>query len=236
MSGTDSRLKVLWHWHTMGPYHFARMKALAERREISLSVVETCSVDDHGWRRKDTDVDGFQFITVSNDSNRLQAINRRALAQLLRFQKPDIVVTAGYAWVRSLITVLRYRYSNPASVAVLWSESTAMDNPRNRLKETLKSLFVSAFEGALVAGQLHERYLTDLGMNPLNIQAVGNCVDNEFFTRRTAEERQKLQGHSHTDALPANFFLYVGRIIPEKNLSRLVEAYHLYREHAPVEP
>src|SRR5439155_437884 len=78
MSGTDSKLKVLWNWQTMGPYHFARMKALAERREISLSVVETCSVDDHGWRRKDTDVDGFQFITVSNDSNRLQAINRRA--------------------------------------------------------------------------------------------------------------------------------------------------------------
>ena len=25
-------------------------------------------------------------------------------------------------------------------------------------------------------------------------------------------------------------------MIPEKNLSRLVEAYHLYREHAPVEP
>ena len=57
-------LKVLWHWFAMGPYHFARMSAIAAQPGIELTVVETTSHDDHAWARAAEQLP-FRLVTLS---------------------------------------------------------------------------------------------------------------------------------------------------------------------------
>src|SRR5258708_4638181 len=47
-------MRILWHWYTLGPYHFARMNALARQPGVELTVIETAPCDDHGWKRVDS--------------------------------------------------------------------------------------------------------------------------------------------------------------------------------------
>ena len=49
---TSRAVKIVWHWLTMGPYHFARMNAVAKQPGIELTVVETACHDDHHWKRE----------------------------------------------------------------------------------------------------------------------------------------------------------------------------------------
>jgi len=234
MSASDSALKVVWQWPALGPYHFARTKALAERPEIELTVVESFSEDDHKWKRAETQHD-LRVVTLASmpmmgkrPSMKISAV----LAHVLDREQPDVVVAPGYADTPALLAIFAHRCLNPSTLAVLWSESTLLDHARKRFKEALKTLSVSAFDGALVAGRPHQLYLRRLGMRASDIGIVGNCVDNDFFSVRATEERQKPKTSSGSDSLPASFFLYVGRMIREKNLPNLIEAYGFYREQA----
>lgn len=215
----------------MGPYHFARMRALAQVPEVELTVVESAGMDDHGWMR-DEPCESFDMITLSCDrlSTSVLKDTGPALATVLRRRRPNVVVSAGrYSEPHSFSAVRAYKKDFPAGITVLWSESTQIDHPRYWPKEFIKRLFVSVFDGALVAGGPHASYLQQLGMPVNDIQVVGNCVDNDFFSTRTDEARRRVE----TDpglTVPRDFFLYVGRMVSAKNLSRLLEAYRLYRQ------
>lgn len=226
------RLRVVWHWLSMGPYHFARMGALAQIREVELTVVESACTDDHGWIRDDASK-SFDMITLSSGrrSTRVLKDTAPALANVLRCRRPDVVVSAGYFEPHSFSAVRAYRKDFPASIMVCWSESTQIDQPRYWWREFIKRFFVSVFDGALVAGEPHASYLQQLGMQGSDIQIVGNCVDNDFFSTQTDEARCRMETDPSL-TVPPNFFLYVGRMIPEKNLPRLLEAYRLYKERA----
>jgi len=215
------RLKVLWHWITMGPYHFARMRALAR------------VPGDHEWVRSEEEQD-IALLTLAR-SVQPPSARQAALARILNERQPDVVISSGYAEAHLLRIMLGYRNLNPTSLLILWSESTAMDRSRVWLKEAIKSLFVSAFDGAIVAGRPHASYLERLGMPADKIQIAGNCVDNEFFSVRTDALRQN--GNTVLGSgLPRAFFLFVGRMISEKNVSGLIEAYRRYRRFDASSP
>lgn len=222
-------LKVLWHWSSMGPYHFARMNALARAPGIELTVVEIAASDGHGWIRSE-EAKEFTLITLRPDalSRRLLKDTRHDLLRVLNETHPNIVVAAGYRDLYSLRAILAHRASNPNTLTLLWSESTAADRSRARAIEAAKALILKAFDGALVAGKQHAAYLASLGMPAADMQAVGNCVDNDLFARRASPAHAD-DGAKET---PDNYFLFVGRFVPQKNLSRMIEAYREYRQRA----
>jgi glycosyltransferase involved in cell wall biosynthesis len=218
-------LRVIWHWQTMGPYHFARMRALASVPGIELTVVESTSVDDHGWKRSASDA-SLHIVTLASEpwSPQLLMRTQDAFESILKERQPDLVVAAGYARAANLNPIIRYKQSNAGALSLLWSESTVSDHKRRWLKEAMKRLIIPVFDGAITAGHSHASYLVQLGMSSADIQVVGNCVDNDFFSRKAAETRR----HSGSD-MPSNNFLFVGRMIAEKNLSTLIDAYGAYR-------
>jgi glycosyltransferase involved in cell wall biosynthesis len=224
---TVPKIKILWYWLTMGPYHFARMRALSRAQGIDLTVVEASASDDHGWVRKEQ-ADALQLTTLSTEpkSTRIMRETKPAFARILNETRPDIVVGPGYFEKYTLDAIFDYRKSNPNCLALLWSETTAVDHPRTQIKEALKRLVVAAFDGALVAGSLHASYLRLLGMSDADVQIVGNCVDNDFFSGKADEVRQAVRSVT----LPRDFFLFVGRMLPEKNIAGLLDAYNLYRQ------
>lgn len=220
------KIRVAWHWFTMGPYHFARMTAVANQPGIELTVIETSSKDDHGWHREKAELP-FRLISLSDHykSEEIHYTTRADYGRALASVRPDIVVESGYAEPFSRQSALQYRLSNPSSRLILWSESTAVDNPRVWHREAVKRIVIKAFDGAIAAGPPHAEYLRTLGMPPERISIVGNCVDNEFFRRHADIARQKGRG-----TLPGRYFLFVGRLIGVKNIPFLLDAFSRYRQ------
>jgi len=108
----------------------------------------------------------------------------------------------------------------------MMTESNLNDYPRRPLFETLKRMLVSAlFDAALVGGCRAADYANRLGIPVEKIYFKYNVVDNEWFERRANEIRaQKV----HPQNLPSDFFLFVGRLAPEKNVLTLLNAFHEY--------
>jgi len=219
-------LKVLWHWFAMGPYHFARMSAIAAQPGIDLTVVETTSNDDHGWGRAAEQLP-FRLITLSAEMLSASTHGKTAndFARVLREIQPDVLVASGYAEPHSRHAVLEYSREFPRTSVLLWSETTSFDNRRSFFAEKIKGSIVQAFDGAIVAGTPHIRYLHNLGMSQDVIERVGGCVDNGYFSRSSDAARAQ----SATRPIGSSYFLYVGRFIPVKNLYTLIRGYHLYR-------
>jgi glycosyltransferase involved in cell wall biosynthesis len=228
-------IKLIWHWFTLGPYHFARMSALARQPGIDLTVVETSSVDDHSWQRGPLNAD-FACISLTNGrSERVFHETRRDLRRVIEGVRPDAIVTSGYGEPNSRECCAGYVRKHRSTALLLWSESSVRDNPRTFWKESLKRIYLRCFDGALVAGAPHALYMLGLGMPAGRIQVVGGCVDNDYFLRRAAEARET-PGLRSELGLPERYFLFVGRLIWQKNLPILLEAFRRYRRDSGAAP
>ena len=227
---TGRPVHILWHWFTLGPYHFARMAAIARQPGVKLTVIESTNRDDHDWRRESSS-EQFQLVTLADEPLSRDVYRRVAGAygSSLCEAVPDVIVESGYAEMHSVHSVLRYRGLHPEVRTLLWSETTPWDHKRSPVLEKLKKVIVAEFDGALVAGGPHAEYMKRLGLEPESIQIVGNCVDNEFFCREVGRAREIARAHP-TKERP--YFLYVGRFVPAKNLPFLVRSYSRYREAA----
>lgn len=220
--------RVLWNWGTMGPYHFPRMRELAKRPGVDLLVVERNSRDDHYWERPER-ADLFELVTLSTEP--IGKVERQMLAQyesaLRRFQ-PEVICINGYTDPVASPT-FEFAKRNPNCFVLLWSETTAFDQRRQWWRERLKSYMLRGYDGALVAGSPHCKYLQNLGMPAERIRIVGGCVDNDYFRDGTDHARE-YQEQRHKLGLPENFFLYVGRFISVKNVQVLLRAFQKYRK------
>src|SRR5437763_1780456 len=97
------------------------------------------------------------------------------------------------------------------------TESTQQDHPRSGWRESLKSVLIrSLFDYAIAGGKPHVRYLLALGFPESRIRRNYDVVDNSFFSEAAAACRRA------SLSSPKPYFLYVGRLAPEKNVSALI--------------
>src|ERR1700733_3087220 len=109
---------------------------------------------------------------------------------------------------------------------MVWVESTAHDQRNHRaLIEFLKIKFMGRCEAFVVGGKSSGDYVSSFGIARELIFMAPDAVDIQRFAqqarwaRRYAEEqRQKLH-------LAQRFFLFVGRLVPEKGVFDLLQAY-----------
>ncbi len=227
-------LRILWHWFAMGPYHFARMRAVAAQPGVDLTVVETTAQDDHGWVR-DAEKLGFRTITLSHIdlASGAYRATRKALEESLERVSPDVIVASGYSEPNSRAAIWSFREKHPEVPVVFWTETAAFDHRRTPWNEAAKRWIISGFDGALAAGSPHSAYMRDLGMPASRIREIGGCVDNRYF----AGMSDSLRGDPAAPRpVREPYFVYVGRFVPQKNLAFLIRAYHLYRVLEPVDP
>jgi len=113
-------------------------------------------------------------------------------------------------------------------------ESWRGDRPRSWWTEWIKRQLVTRlFDGAFVGGERAQRYAESLGIPPGRIVRGYDVVDTPYFVRAAAEARAKAAQLRPALGLPERYFLYVGRLSPEKNLPSLLRAYGAYRRVAP---
>ncbi len=165
-----------------GPYHVARLKALAEALALSgdrLIAYETAGVQElYPWKTP-REREPFSWVTLFPggvlEELPGRGLQRRAMRQALERDQPDAVGVVGYVRPESM-EMLNWARAHDRP-AVLMSESQAIDHPRVWWKEAVKRRRVRRFSSALVGGPRHRDYLASLGVPPQRIALGYNAVD-----------------------------------------------------------
>lgn len=205
----------------IGPYHRARLEAIAAR--VPTLAVEICGMDEtYLWA---TVVDGaFRRVTLFRTEAEARDIPRlsKAVAATLEAFAPSVVAVPGWAEPAGLLALAFARRKGVP--AILMSDSQAIDAPRRPLTEAIKRAVVAMAAAGLVAGRSHADYLAALGMPRAAIAFGYDVVDNAHFAVG-AEAARVDPGARRRLGLPPRYLLALARFVEEKNLETLLAAH-----------
>jgi len=227
----ETRVAVLF-WR-FGPYHQARLDAAGKNMQVF--GIEACGMEDtYAWEKIKT-TGGFTRMTLTDRQAKTRQWEQKLIGKMqltLADLKPEVVAIPGWASIDALSALSWCARTN--TPAVLMSESTEWDERRVQWKEWMKSRIVRRCSAALVGGRPHADYAEQLGMESDRIFQGYDTVDNDYFSQRADEVRAEAANAGTRKVrdqfgLPDNYFLASARFIEKKNLSRLIEAYALYR-------
>ena len=222
---------VLWiDWYA---YHVARLRALTEHaalrgRVIGLEMVGGVGVH-QGLLFRDGERASLPIRTLLPSMGWREAGQRRVAWEVWRALEeadPEVVLVPGYYNLPALAAALWAKVHGRTTV--LMTESTQQDHQRTAWKENAKGLLIrTLFDWAVAGGAPHMRYLRALGFPQSRIARHYDVVDNHYYVAGTNALR--LHSSHHEQGLPEHYFLYVGRLAPEKNVDGLLAAYAEYR-------
>jgi glycosyltransferase involved in cell wall biosynthesis len=211
----------------LGPYHHARLRALARRAD--LLAIEVFKRDrTYAW-------DVIEGSTLFRKETLSQNIERRRqfpirfgrhIEALIGDFKPDVVVVPGWAEPWALATMAFARRKNIP--IVMMSESTRIDFRRHTWGEAIKSRVVNSANAYLVGGTKQKDYLVELGATSNSIFTGYDCVDNEYFSKNASKARLHALTLRKSLGLPPRFFLSSFRFVTKKNPFILLTAYTSY--------
>jgi glycosyltransferase involved in cell wall biosynthesis len=149
----------------------------------------------------------------------------KSLWAVLNRVNPDVLLVPGYASAAILAAAWAKRHGR---VSILMSESNYNDHRRSQFREWIKSQLIQRlFDAATVGGKEALNYLCKLGMRESVISRFYDVVDNTFYGRGCDDLRRSPQPEQQSFPIP--YFLYVGRLAPEKNVATLLQAFAKYR-------
>jgi 1,2-diacylglycerol 3-alpha-glucosyltransferase len=224
-------LRIAALFDMLGPYHVARIDALARHADVlGLEVASRSGV--YEWDRVEEPV-RFERQTLFDvaDSRQIPYPEiAQAVVPALTHFRPDVVLIPGWA-SRGALAALGWCLARKTP-AVAMSETTASDHVRASWKERLKRQILGCFRAGLVGGEPQRAYLASLGMDEKTISLGYNAVDNAHFCEGAARARADATLRTRLGT-PEHFFLASARFIPIKNLIRLLEAFARFRQMRP---
>ncbi len=215
----------------IGPYHFARLSALAERARTV--AVESFAMDStYAWNRV-ADQGRFERHTLFAKADAGPRADKQLatrVAEVLTRIAPSVVAIPGWA-DKAALAALRWclKTSTPA---VVLSASSAVGKQRAGWREAVKRRVVRLFSAGVGGGTPQADYLAALGLPRERVFPGCDVVDNEYFSARTDDARTHAPALRASLGLPENFFLTICRFIEEKNLPCLLRAYAAYKQQA----
>jgi hypothetical protein len=184
-----------------GPYHVARLNALARSAEtLGIEIAGRSKV--YAWDRvSDETLFKRQTLFEVDDSAMLgRAQIDTALGRALGDFRPDAVLVPGWS-TRAAIAAARWCFREGVP-AVVMSESTPGDARRAVWKEWLKRRYIAMYDGGLVGGRVHMDYLESLGVPGGSIFLGYNAVDNAYFAAGASRARAAAADVRRALALP----------------------------------
>ena len=212
----------------ISPYRIPVFNTLANREGIDLKVI-FLSETDPALRQWRVYKDEIRFAYEVLPSWRFGAgrshflLNRGLVAALKKFS-PEAIICGGYNYAASWQALMWARRRKVRFV--LWSESNAQDlRGGHKAVEFSKTSFTKRCDGFVVPGKSAFEYLRSLGSPAEQIFTAPNAVDNIFFAAQAKAARDQASEFREKLKLPARFILFVGRLVPEKGIFDLLEAY-----------
>ena len=212
----------------ISPYRIPVFNALAQTGGIELHVIFLAETDAALWQWKVYKEDiRFSFEVLPHWRRKLLGYNvllNRGMTAALEKAKPDVVVCGGYSY---LAMWQAQGWARKRGIPVLlWSESNLQDRRSGRAAvEKLKKRFLRGCCGFVVPGKSAAAYLRTFGIPEAVIFTAPNAVDNDFFGAAARTARGQVVAVRAKLGLPERYFLFVGRMIPEKGTLLLLDAY-----------
>jgi len=212
----------------ISPYRIPLFNCLAQESEVSVHVIFLAE-NDPGLRQWKVYKDEIKFSYEVLPSWRRRVGNFNVLLngnvfRALRKAAPDVILCGGYNYIASWQTLLWARVQNIP--LLLWSESNQYDVRGGKAPiEWLKSEFLRSCSGFVVPGRAAMEYLLSHKINQDKIFTAPNAVDNELFASAAFSARQNAASKRRELGLPDRYILFVGRLVPEKGIFELLNAY-----------
>lgn len=212
----------------IAPYRIPVFNALAQRDEVDLQVVFLSENDPtlRDWMVYKNEI-RFPYRVLPHYRRRfgkLHILLNRAVHSTLDEIEPDVIVCGGYYYPAAWSAA--YWAKRRSVPFLLWTESTALDRRGSYFPiEFLKKHFVNLCDAFIVPGRSSLDYLKQLGVSEPQIIAARNAVDNNFFSSAAQAFDLNDPEIRARYKLPARYFLFVGRLVKEKGIFDLLEAY-----------
>jgi 1,2-diacylglycerol 3-alpha-glucosyltransferase len=220
----------------IGSYHAARLRAaytVFQQAGWHLTAIQaTDDTLEHPWGdlKREITFPLKTLIGKQEHSNSYASDAAAVLPACLNNLKPDVVVIPGWGFPISQAALSWCKRRHIPTIVM--SETKWDDEPRHWWKEQLKFwLYVRQFDAALVGGEAHRQYLAKLGFRYDRIFFGYDAVDNDYFTQRAqaAQHNPDLARQRQSELPQKPYFLAATRLLPRKNISRLIDAFAEYR-------
>lgn len=219
----------------LAPYSIPRFRALQRLRPDYVVDVMALGATERmrEWNIEKSDV-GFEYAEAVPGKT-LEDLDPAVLAARvtgwLDARDPAAVAITGY-YYPAMRAAAKWAKRH-ARLSIYMGDSQWRDRRRNPVKEWIKGWWVRRhFDAGFVAGERAAAYLQRLGCPLDRIWTGYDVVDNDRIAGAVSTARDRADEGRRALGVPTRYFLFVGRLSPEKNLPRLIEAYAAYRRGA----
>jgi len=221
----------------ISPYRIPTFNILAEDPEITLKVLFFSETEARRKWRVPKEKVKFNYkvlrgmVVRKSRHNDSIFFNPSVISELIK-EPCDTIMVGGFhhptIWMAFFYALLTHKRF------ILHSESTLRDKrSNNKAKEWMKRFFVRRCSGYVVPGVSQRRYLTSLGAEEGRIWTAPNSVETEIF-RDAAEALQSEKGEIRKAlGLTEDVILYVGRMVDEKGVPDLIDAFEIISRLMP---
>ncbi|HEY6337916.1 MAG TPA: glycosyltransferase family 4 protein [Candidatus Sulfotelmatobacter sp.] len=217
----------------IAPYRIPVFNALAARGDVDLHVIFLSENDPslRQWHVYKDEIK-FSYEVLPAWRRRIGKYNvlfNSGVGAALRRTHPDAILCGGYGYVASWQAAFWAKRNRVP--LLLWSESTLLDIRRKHfLVEWVKRQFCKRCQAFVAAGKASRNYLLALGAPSSSIFIAPDAVDVRFFVAAAEKARQQGPAIRDRHSLPARYFLCVGRLVAEKGVFELLQAYATLEE------
>ena len=222
------RPRVVIVTEIISPYRIPLFNALARDPDIDLHVIFLAETDPslRQWQIYKSEI-GFSYQVLPSWRKRLGKHNillNRGMTRALTAAEPHAIVCGGYNYL-GFWQCLWWSRSHQVPF-LLWSESNLQDLRRKTLVvESAKKEFLRRCAAFVVPGHSAREYLRAHHVNDENIFTAPNSVDNDLFAAAAASTRANAELYRTKFGLPIRYFLFAGRLVVEKGVFELLNAY-----------
>ena len=213
----------------ISPYRIPPFNCLAKDEEIDLKVFFFAETESRrSWLVEKQKIQfNYQVLWGLQLGKSYQSapvfLNPDVIYQLWK-QQPDVIICGGW---HHFTHWLAFVYAETTKTPLLmWSESTLKDErSSSNIKHKLKSWILNQADGYIVPGNAQKNYLVNLKAREDRIYIAPNAVDSNFFTCEAQRYRQQKTMCKEKLGISGCVILYVGRLVDEKGIPELLEAF-----------